>query len=186
MIRRPHNRFRRPGAAIAEFAIVMTAVVFPLMLGIWEMGRAIQVQQIVSNAAREGARLASQGHTISQTGAYTDIDWQIAPATNTAFKPNVKAAVVQSLAGAGLTNLAWTDVTVDFAFVDWPPTATVGATDPKQGVKNQRFIVHVSIPFPKVRWLEFGLVNPPTIEYTVEWRMMVDDPFQVNTTIPAW
>ena len=52
MIRRPHNRFRRPGAAIAEFAIVMTAVVFPLMLGIWEMGRAIQVQQIVSNVSR--------------------------------------------------------------------------------------------------------------------------------------
>ena len=186
MIRRPYDRSRRRGVAVCEFAIVMTAIVVPLLFFILEMGRAIQVQQIVSNAAREGARLASQCRTISQTGAYVDISASIPPTSNPTYKPNVKAAVVQSLAGAGLRNLTWDDVTVDFAFVDWPSGSTYGATDPLQGVKNQRFTVHVAVPFSKLRWTSVGVMNPQTIEFTVEWRIMADDPFQVNTTMPSW
>ncbi len=186
MIRRRSSPRRRPGAATAEMAVVMSLVMVPLMIGVWEMGRVVQVQQIVSNAAREGARLAAQGNTINQTGTPTQIVTQIAPASNTNKQPNVKAQVVQSLYGAGLTNLAWSDVTVTFTFVDSPPGATPGATEPYQGVKNQRFTVTVTIPYQKVRWVEFGLVNPTTITYTVEWRMMVDDPFTVNTSMPSW
>ena len=45
---------------------VEAAVVLPLllilMLGVWEVGRMIQVQQVLVNAAREGARLAGGGY----------------------------------------------------------------------------------------------------------------------------
>ena len=64
----PRSARRRSGAAAAEFALVMNFIVVPLMIGLWEMGRVVQVQQIVANAAREGARMAAQANTINQTG----------------------------------------------------------------------------------------------------------------------
>jgi hypothetical protein len=34
--------------------------------------------------------------------------------------------------------------------------------------------------------VNLGLVNPEIITFTVEWRMMVDDPFTVNDKLPPW
>ena len=59
-------------------------------------------------------------------------------------------------------------------------------TDPYQGVKNQPFTVTVSIPWSKVRWVNLGLLNPETVGFTVSWRMLVDDPFTVDETLPIW
>jgi len=50
-------RKHRRGAAAVEFAIV-APVFFLMILGMVEIGRAIMVQQIITNASREGARLA--------------------------------------------------------------------------------------------------------------------------------
>lgn len=52
------NRHRnRGGAAVVEFAIV-APLLFMLVFGIIEFGRMIMVQQILTNASREGARRA--------------------------------------------------------------------------------------------------------------------------------
>ncbi len=184
MLARTHATRRRSGAAAVEFAIVLALIMMPLLTGLWEVGRLVQVQQIVSNAAREGARLAAQALTINSTGAPTQIVTAVPP-PNTTATPNVKAAVVQSLRGAGLTNLAWSDVTVAFVFIDSPPGSVPGATEPYQGVKNQRFTVTVTIPFDKVRVVNLGIVNPTTVSFEVEWRMLVDDPFNINVTLPG-
>ena len=48
---------RRRGAAVVEFAIV-APVFFLVVLGIIEFGRMAMVQQVITNAAREGARIA--------------------------------------------------------------------------------------------------------------------------------
>lgn len=53
---RPSRR-RRRGAVAVEFAILVMLFVV-IMLGILEFGRAIQVQQVITNAAREAARRA--------------------------------------------------------------------------------------------------------------------------------
>jgi Flp pilus assembly protein TadG len=50
-------RRNRRGAAVVEFAVV-APVFFLLIFGMIEFGRAIMVQQILTNAAREGARFA--------------------------------------------------------------------------------------------------------------------------------
>jgi hypothetical protein len=50
-------RRNRRGAAVVEFAVV-APVFFAMILGMIECGRAIMVQQILTNAAREGARVA--------------------------------------------------------------------------------------------------------------------------------
>lgn len=176
----------RSGAAAVEFVFVLSFVLVPVMFGVWEVGRLVLVQQIVANSTREGARLAAQARTINQSGAPTQIVREIAPAMNTQNAPNVKAAVMQSLHGAGLKNLLWNDVIVDFQFLDFPPGASAGAQDPFQGVKNQRFSVSVSIPFEKVRWINIGFLSPATVRYRAEWRIMVDDPFSVNINMPNY
>ena len=47
----------RRGAAAVEFAIV-APVFFLMILGMIEIGRGVMVQQIITNASREGARVA--------------------------------------------------------------------------------------------------------------------------------
>src|SRR5262245_30276671 len=54
----------RRGVAAVEFAFVIP-VLLAFMLGIWEVGRMVAVQQVISNAAREAGRQAS-------TGSYTN------------------------------------------------------------------------------------------------------------------
>ncbi len=55
----------RRGAAAVEFAII-APVFFLLILGMIEIGRGVMVQQIITNASREGARLAVLPGTTSQ------------------------------------------------------------------------------------------------------------------------
>jgi Flp pilus assembly protein TadG len=177
---------RRSGAATVEFAVVFALIMLPVMIGVWEVGRLVYCQQIVANSAREGARLAAQGRTINTSGAPTAIVTQIPPGSNPDGRANVKAAIVQSLHAAGLTSLGWDDVTVTFQFLDYPTGAIPGGTEPYQGAKNQHFRVTVTIPFAKVRWIEFGLLNPDVVSYSVDWRMLMDEPFTVNTAMPNW
>ena len=53
---RSHRR-KRWGVAAVEFAVV-APVFFLFVFGLIEFGRAIMVQQMITNASREGARLA--------------------------------------------------------------------------------------------------------------------------------
>ena len=63
----------RPAVAAIELALVTAGILIPLMFGVWEIGRMIQVKQIMANSAREGARLASQGYTIDSSGTPTQV-----------------------------------------------------------------------------------------------------------------
>lgn len=64
---RQPNHFRpdRTGVAVVEFAVV-APLFFLLILGMIEFGRMVMVQQVITNASREGARTAIvQGTTTS-------------------------------------------------------------------------------------------------------------------------
>jgi hypothetical protein len=172
----------RSGAAAAEAAVVLSLVVVPMMIGVWEMGRLVHAQQVVSNAAREGARLAAQARTINPAGAPTEISW-------TTGSPNVTDTVYQALVAGGLRGLDRTDVTTTCEFIApivKPVSSDPDPVEPYQAHKNQRFRITVSVPFAKVRWVNLGIVNPTTVSYTVDWYILVDDPFTVNVTIPNW
>lgn len=177
MILRRTNAPRR-GVAAVEMAFVTMVFIVPLMIGVWEVGRLIQVQQIVSNSAREGARLAGQAYTINPDGTYVEIKKD----TGT---PNVKSVVYQYLVAAGLTNLQESDVQVEFQFITTSAFPTAPA-EPYQGEKNQPFTVTVTIPWAKVRWVNLGIINPNYVTFTVHWQMLIDDKFTVNDTLPAW
>jgi Flp pilus assembly protein TadG len=66
MIHRSHLARRRRGTTIVEFAFVLSACVM-FMLGTFEYGRFIMIRQLMTNAAREGARKASTGVSTLQT-----------------------------------------------------------------------------------------------------------------------
>jgi hypothetical protein len=173
---------RRRGVAAIELGFVTMVFVVPLIIGIWEVGRLIHVQQVVANSAREGARLAAQGFTIKTDGTTV----QIHKATGT---PNVKDVVYDYLRASGFTNLQPSDVTVTFQFTaprQTNPGAGSTPSEPYQGEKGQPFTVFVSIPWEKVRWINIGLLRPTTVHFTVHWRMMIDDAFTINETLPAW
>jgi Flp pilus assembly protein TadG len=180
MRRRTHPL--RRGVAAIELGFVTMLFVVPLIIGIWEVGRLIQVQQIVANSAREGARLAAQGFTIRSDGTQV----QIRKESGT---PNVKDAVVDYLRASGLTTLTAADVTVTFEFTAPKTTAPDIGTYPPEpylGEKGQPFTVHVSVPWNKVRWINIGLLGPSDVHFTVTWHMLRDEVFSVNTTLPTW
>ena len=85
------KRYRNQrGAALVEAAITLPIILL-ISVGIFEFGRAYQTSQVLTNAAREGARLAI-------LEGPTDAD--------------VRARVQQYLAGGGLAALADSNILV--------------------------------------------------------------------------
>ena len=169
---------RRAVAAI-ELALVTAGVLIPLMFGVWEIGRMIQVRQILSNSAREGARLAAQGYTINSTG--TPVQVRVSTGS-----PNVTDTVYGFLHAMGLKKLAKTDITVAFAFTANGVTNGSMPAEPYLGDKGQPFKVTVTIPWTKVRWVNAGLINPTNLTYVVQWEMLRDDVFPAVAPLPVW
>ena len=87
---------RERGAVAVEMAIIL-----PLLLlvvgGIVDFGRLLFTQNIVTNAAREGARSAALGYTTATATARVDQAmvgvpmWHVTPSTGS-FKPTVSQA----------------------------------------------------------------------------------------------
>src|SRR5688572_2366527 len=99
---------RRRGVAAVEFAVCLPLLLM-LLIGIWELGRIIQVQIILNNAARDGARLAAQANVISTSGSYIQIKYS----TGT---PNIYGAIRAYLTSAGITNL--TGLVIELQFME--------------------------------------------------------------------
>jgi Flp pilus assembly protein TadG len=193
MLRHTRRPARR-GVAAVEMAFVTLLFVVPMLIGIWEVGRLVQVQQLVSNAAREAARIAAQGYTLDSSGNTT----QVMTSTGSI---NLQQTVYNYLYAAGLTTLQSTDVTVGFVFntprtTTYVPLASDPAgtnypagsypTDPCYGDKGEVFTVTVTVPWTKVRWVNLGVVNPTTVTFNVTWQMLLDDQFTVNDQLPTW
>jgi Flp pilus assembly protein TadG len=168
------KHIRRRGVAAVEFAL-LAPVLLILLGGLWEVGRLVEVKQVMDNAAREGARLAAQAQIIAPIGGFTQIH------TSTGV-PNVQDTVREYLFNAGIVDSnTKNDVQVQFAFLDGDLTRT----DPYQGLKGERFQVTVTMPFQDVNWTLWN-TNGINLVAQVTWVIVVDNPFTVNTTIPGW
>ena len=132
MQRRPFHLRRRKeprgGAATVETALVLP-VFFMVMLGIVEMGRAFMVSQLLTNAAREGARTAIMNNS-----------------TNTEVENAVKD-IVQRTVGA-----APTDVTVTTTVTEYPGNPSTG-NDVSLAKKRDLCQVAVQVGYDKVNML---------------------------------
>jgi Flp pilus assembly protein TadG len=157
-------RTHRQGVAAVELAFVLTFLFVPMIFGVWEVGRLIQVQQIIDNSAREGARAAS-------TGQYTNTQVQTIVTnylTNCGISTSNSTVTVTNLTRGG-------DVS--------SPTLNEGGT--VQQLDSLE--VSVSVPFSNVYWIALNYFVPAgttmnAAAYTVS---MVNVPLTISTTIPG-
>ena len=126
MIAKQSAQNRKGGIVVVEFAVVTSFVLLPLLLGIWELGRILELQQVLTNAAREGGRAASAGQMTSSQ-IQTVITNYI---TNN--NPNI-------LISTGNLTIVINDVTTP-------------GTDPSQATQGDQLYVSVSTAFSNVRW----------------------------------
>src|SRR4051812_45767592 len=109
-------RNKRRGAAVVEFAVV-APIFFLLIFGIIEFGRVVMVQQIITNASREGARIAIV------PGATTS---QVTTAVNTYLTScsirGATATVSPDPASATYGGTVTVTVSVPFTSVSWAPS----------------------------------------------------------------
>jgi hypothetical protein len=55
------NDQTKNGSAVIEFALLMSMLLIPLLAGVWDAARLIDMNQVLTRAAREGVVLASRG-----------------------------------------------------------------------------------------------------------------------------
>jgi Flp pilus assembly protein TadG len=147
---------RRHAAAAVELAVLLPTVLLPLILGIWEMGRVVEVQQVLDNAVREGARQVSTGQK-----------------TNS----QVRQVVLQYIADAGMSNagavVTVTNVTsgLDASAANQLDRFTVSVSLPYSDVAWTSLGVIVS--------------PSTTLNASTNWYSMKDIPLTVSPAIPA-
>jgi Flp pilus assembly protein TadG len=158
----PRESPPRNGAAAVEFAAVMPLLVL-LLVGIWEVGRIVDMAEIANNAAREGARQASTGEK------------PVGPDT----VDSVERSVKDYLRNAGVTDTS--GVTVTFTNLTQP-----AQTDPRDATQGDRLRLTVSVPIDSNRWSSLSRITTGSnLVSTVEWRCMVDIPVAVDPILPV-
>jgi Flp pilus assembly protein TadG len=158
MLARRIRQTDRSAMAVVELAVVFIILV-PLMLGTWEVGRLVEVQQALDNAAREGGRQAATGNVTASS---------------------VQQIVVNELAGNGIT-CATSSVTVTNLTNTSNPSL-----DPTSASPLDQYQVTVSISFNSVRWILLNqITSVSTLSASAVWVSMKDSPLTVDTNVPA-
>ncbi|MCS7168709.1 MAG: TadE/TadG family type IV pilus assembly protein [Gemmatales bacterium] len=150
---------RRSRSAIAtvEFALSLPLLLV-LMLGVWEIARYVEVQQIVNNAAREAGRQAAGG---SKSVA------------------EIRQSVSQYLQSAGLTpngfELSVTNLT------------NPSSRDPREAYNLDALEIVLSLPYRNVNLSLTSLFIPSSarIRSRVVWRSLRDLPVVVDVNPPV-
>lgn len=119
-MKRGVRRHTRKGTAVVEFALV-APLFFLLVFGIIEFGRLIMVQQIVTNTAREAARMA-----IIDGANLTSIKNTLETDLDDMSVPNATVTLIELADSGGLGERIEAVVTVNLGEVSWLPGSYVG------------------------------------------------------------
>jgi len=151
--KQPHRR----GTAAVELAVCLPFLLV-IVLGIWEVGRMVQVQQLIANAAREGGRQAAAGQTSSTT---------------------VRQYVVNYLNMNGLTG-------VDISMVTLTNVTSSSRNEPTAANQLDQYRVTVSVPYSTIRYSTVAqITSTTTVTASADWFSVKDLPVTVSSTIPT-
>ncbi|HYW78266.1 MAG TPA: TadE/TadG family type IV pilus assembly protein [Thermoguttaceae bacterium] len=129
-------RKRRRGAAAVEFAVV-APIFFLMIFGMIEFGRMIMVQQLLTNASREGARLAVlDGSTMA----------------------DVRTTVKDYLESVTVTGVTDGDIEIEAVKIDADSGAETVCADLASAGYGGRVTVTITIPFDQVSWLSSPMI----------------------------
>lgn len=126
MVRWLHARWgRQEGTALVEAAFTLPILLF-LSISVIEFGRAYQVFQVVTNAAREGARIAvlpgtSDSDVLNRVQTYLQAG-QINDATQASVQINRNTTIS---IGSGTASASRVEVDYPFSFVVLQPVASL-------------------------------------------------------------
>ena len=139
-----------------------------LIMGIWEVGRMLEVCEIITNAAREGARVAAGGTS-------NNIPVTVAM---------VQTEVLNYMTSAGLPTAA-----VNGAVVTLTNLSSDTWTDPCNAQPLDPFRVTVNIPagtaYNSLRWNLFNTITGQTsLTISANWLSANDSQLSVSTTLP--
>jgi Flp pilus assembly protein TadG len=156
----PHRKFQpRCGIAAVEMAVVAPLVV-GLLVGLLEVGQLVKVNQIVSNAAREGARAASTG-----VNTYA----------------NVQTTVANYLTNAGITNQSGLTVTVS--------DVTQGNSGPQFDPSTANWLdqlqITVTLPYSNIQLAPLLIPPSTVISAQAAWFSNQDQPYPTSITPPS-
>lgn len=147
----------RNGVAAVELAVCLPFLLI-IVFGIWEIGRMVQAQQLVSNATREGGRQAAAG--LSDSTA-------------------VRQFVVNYLNMNGLTGVTLNDVTLT-------NITDASRSDPTTAEQLDQFRITVTVSYASIRWSTVAQLTPTsTLTASADWYSMRDLPVTVSSTIPT-
>lgn len=130
---------RRRGAAVVEMALILP-IFFMVILGIVEFGRAMMVGQLVTNAARHGARLAI-----------------VEGSTNTEVETAVEDFLLEAV-GVSAANVTVT-ITITPAPGNTDPANDLAASQAKDLCK-----VQVQVPYDAVTFLPANYLGGKTLK----------------------
>jgi Flp pilus assembly protein TadG len=152
---------KSPGMTRSGTAAVELAVCLPMLLivitGVWEVGRMVQAQAIIANAAREGGRQAAAGLTNNAT---------------------IVQNVVNDMNMNGLTGVTTSMVTLT-------NQTSSGRSNPQTANQLDQFNLTVVVPYSSIRWSSIAQITPTSsISLSTYWYSMLDSPLVVNTAIP--
>jgi Flp pilus assembly protein TadG len=111
-------KFARRGQAVVEFALVLPLVLI-LMISVFEFARAWNLQQVLTDAAREGARIAVVGNGAGQSAGVIQakVEAAIDNALSTAgIDPNDADPPVLTGMGGGRGNPATVQLALPYRF----------------------------------------------------------------------
>ena len=159
------ERVRR-GVVAVEAALVLTLVV-PLMLGVWQVGRMVQVSRVLQDAASEGARIAAGGNCKSSP---------------------VTVAVVQQAVQNYLTAAGFPSAAVSGAQITLTNLSSDSWTDPCNAKPLDPFSVTVTIPsgapFNSLCWISTSSTGINQLSAKAEWLSANDSHAVVDATLP--
>lgn len=142
-----HPRPRR-GAAAVEFALILALILVPVLFGCWEVGCMVDAQQLLQNAAREGARRAASG---SMTSA------------------QVRQVVLDYLRNGGIP-VANAVVTVE--------NLTTASGEVKDAEQLDRLRITVTVPINDFQWIGVqGVTGHTHLTGRAEWFSLKDREF---------
>jgi Flp pilus assembly protein TadG len=178
----------RRGVAAVELAICLPFL-FLLLLGVWEVGRITEVQQVMWNSAREAARDGSLSQD-NLTAVANNLAVYLQSAEPNAFAAGHATSLIPPVVSlpANTTGFTCWDTTAnrELFTITFSDLTQPTVTDPTGMSQLDRFKIGINTPYTSIRWspiARFTGVSRLFVEVT--WVCMRDAPFDLPVSLPA-